>query len=159
MSAVIIIICCPGKSVFCFLVLYFICYNVFCFAGRQYLSTWCSKTIINDGYDLLLWSRSSYFSHCAVFVCWAALLSALWIMSWEPTLIKSNYSRMFNFGCDKGLYVSTFLMSSLGPVVFLKWPVCHFCNSRHTGTIEIRKYKWSKIFTMTEVEIFSRDFT
>lgn len=88
--------CCILFAIFCF-----------AFAQIQYLSTWSSKTIMNDAYDLLLWSRSSYFSYFAVCLLSSATIS--FIMTWESTLIKRSYCGMFTFGCDKGIiFVSLF---------------------------------------------------
>lgn len=73
----------------------------FAFTHWQYLSTWSSKTAMSDSYDLLLWSRSSFFSFFIMSVCWATLISALLITVLEWTLIKESYCDMLTFAYNK----------------------------------------------------------
>lgn len=116
-------------------------FAILCFAFTHwlYLSTWSSKTAMSDAYDLLLWSRSSFFSFFIMSVCWATL-SAFLIMALERTLIKENYCDMFTFGYDKRIrFKKPNLSNGFFGATNLPQVTCFLCNSGHDDTIKIGK--------------------
>lgn len=125
----------------------------FAFTHWQYLSTWSSKTAMSDAYDLLLWSRSSFFSFFIMSVCWATLISALLITVLEWTLIKESYCYMFTFACNKRTrFKKPNLSNGFFGATNLPQVTCFLCNSGHDDTIKIRKCTKTKTFTVKKRE-------
>lgn len=154
MSAFIIIICFPGKSIFYILLLYFFIFAIFCFHTKTFpITKQCADWCIG------LWNRRSFFTCCSVSVCWAGLQSALLIRTWKQTWIKENSCCIVTFDYAEIIVFTSPYKGSSGLAMFLKWLACHPCNLGHAGTVKVQKCNWKKKNSSERDKNSEKDFT